>query len=401
MVGEKMPRLFILDPVCAQVLGHNLTSMVKFRSYFSSFARYEDIVCISSRLLPRSVAQKHGVERAFGFYYLNRINILDEDGNAVVDANIKLPDYEEMQQEEANLDMDKLFENYEIGNADSLFFPSVDFCSCIALFHKLRGSSPQQLPDIFLRFIGVMEYANSMLADPRRELVRQLRDLIELGYPIHVSAESAVYADKLSELIGSPVAATPVPPDHELLPMSENADFHVISPGSGRIDKGFNILPDIITEYRQKHPHSKVKFLIQNLPMWDLVHNMRSASQLYSAPGVELLPASISFEEMSEMFQQSHVVLMPYASDIYALRSSAILTEAVGYGRQILTSKGTGFEMEVSYFGLGQVCETVSDYVDAIHELSQSSRRILNSRANQARYRYSLYCLAQYKGWML
>lgn len=396
-----MPRLFILDPVCAQVLGHNLTSLIKFRSYFSSFGRYKKITCVASCLLPKSVARNHEIEQAFGFYYLNRINILDEDGNAVADASVKLSDYEELQQEAAELDMRKFFEHYEIGNADSLFFPSVDFCSCIALFQNLRNSLPQKAPNIFLRFIGVMEYANSMLADPRRELVRQLRDLIGLGYPIHVSAESAVYADKLSELIGSPVAATPVPPDHELLPMNENGDFQVISPGSGRVDKGFNILPEIIAEYRQRHPHSKVKFIIQNLPMWDLVHNMRFASQIYSAPGVELLPASISFEDMSNMFQQSHVVLMPYAPDIYALRSSAILTEAVGYGRQILTSKGTGFEMEVSYFGIGQVCETVSDYVAAIFKLSQSSRRTLNNRAIQARYRYSLYCLAQYKGWLL
>ncbi len=88
----------------------------------------------------------------------------------------------------------------------------------------------ERTPAVFLRFIGVMEYANSTLVDPKRELVRQISDLISRGYRINISAESAVYADKLADEIGSPVAATPVPPDHQLMPPSDAKDFCVISP---------------------------------------------------------------------------------------------------------------------------------------------------------------------------
>ncbi len=143
----------------------------------------------------------------------------------------------------------------------------------------------ERTPAVFLRFIGVMEYANSTLVDPKRELVRQISDLISRGYRINISAESAVYADKLADEIGSPVAATPVPPDHQLMPPSDAKDFCVISPGSGRVDKGFNLLPDIVAEYRRRYKQSDVRFVIQNLPMWELQYNMKSASQLYAAPG--------------------------------------------------------------------------------------------------------------------
>ncbi|TWB67817.1 hypothetical protein FBZ87_11360 [Nitrospirillum amazonense] len=395
-----MSRLFILDPVCAQLLGHNLTSLVKFRSYFSSFSYYDSIIPVASRLLPEAFAQENEVEQAFHFYYHNRMKVSDAQGRAIVDATAVLPDYEERMLELATTDAREFFERFSIGAADSLFFPSVDFFSCLAIFEMLRTLPPERAPRLYLRFIGVMEYSCRLYPDPKRELLRQVKDIISRGYPVFLSAEASVYADHLAELLDAPVAATPVPPFHDILPMDDGEEFVVVSPGSGRIDKGFNLLPSIISDFRRSYPRLKVRFLIQNLPPWDLEHNMKSASQIYAAPGVELLPSSISFEEMTAMFRRAHLVLMPYAADIYELRSSAILTESVGHGRQIITSRGTGFEKEVSYFNLGLVCADVGGYVAALAQFSQMSRRQLTNRANQARHRYTTYCLSQYKEWL-
>ncbi len=91
MGRNKLSRLFILDPVCAQVLGHNLTSLVKFREYLKSVTNHDEIICVASKLLPSAEARKHLLKQDFGFYYLNRINILNENGSPVADASVRLP----------------------------------------------------------------------------------------------------------------------------------------------------------------------------------------------------------------------------------------------------------------------------------------------------------------------
>lgn len=400
MVRKFMSRLFIVDPVCAQVLGHNLTSLSKFRSYFSSFKSFDKIICLASKLLPASISEELSVKRCFSFYYMNRINVRDEDGNSFQDYRVGQTEYEELQFDIAEIDMIDFFEEEGVQSTDSLFFPSVDYYSCLALFAKLRRTSPQKSPNVFLRFIGVMEYACSLIPDPKRELLRQLSDLIKKGYPIRVSAESAAYAQHLAMLINREVSATPVPPFHDILPITDDGPFVVISPGSGRMDKGFGLLPEIVGNVWKSHPEANVRFIVQNLPSWDLAHNMHTAAQVYAGPGVEVLPPSIDFQGIVELFKQCHLVLMPYSPSIYEMRSSAILTEAVGYGRQLLTSKGTGFESEVAYFGLGHVCSSIEDYSELIFKLSKRPRSELHQTAVFARSRYTSYCLSQYKEWL-
>lgn len=391
-----MHRILVVDPVCAQLQGHNLTSLKIFQKYLASLRPEATVSCVASRNLAPELANRDAIHAHFNFYYHNRMKLSDPSGRPIdaVDA------FDEEDQEGLAIeDFKSLREEYDLDNGDAIFFPSVDFYGALGALQLLEAYAPADAPSLYLRFIGVMEYASSAYADPQRELLRRVRRAMSKGYRVKIAAEASPYAAKLSRLLKTVVAVTPVPSNQSLVPLPEDGPFTVISPGSGRADKGFNLLPQIISILRQRYPALYIRFIAQNLPSWELKHHLNAASQLYAMPGVSLRNSSIDFSEMDEIFRSSHVVLMPYSEHIYALRSSAILTESAGYGRLVVTSTGTGFENDVRYFCMGRVCRTPEEYAEAIADYAQMPRRDLEQLSAQASRRYSIMCAAEYEDW--
>ena len=392
-----MKRVLLADPVCAQLLGHNLSLLINFRKYILSLNLYDKVELVSSTELPENLSTEFDVERLFHFYYHNRMNISGSRKFNSFKKDADHRNYEEECIDFAIEDFRNLISRLDVKNDDSIFYPGVDFYGAFGALQELQRHTVELAPSLYLRFMGVMEYSSRLFPDPRRELLRQIRACISKGYRIRLSAESSLYADHLATALEEPVAATPVPPFQSCHDLDGGDEFVVICPGSGRIDKGFNILPEIVKMFRINHEDKNVRFVIQNLPPWELENNIKYVTQLYATPGVEVLPASINFHEMSQLYKRSHIVLMPYDPNTYAMRSSAILTESVAYGRQVVTSRGTGFEGEVAYFNLGKLCSSVVEYADAIAQYSSMARSHLTSTSNQVRQRYVKYCSSQYR----
>lgn len=389
-------RLFIVDPVCAQGIGHNLASLCSYRGYISSLNLFERVEAIASMQLPELLGQVNDVRRIFSFNYWGALTLHDLNGNrlsASSDANTNA-------RERSRIEFMKFFADYQLGENDTVFFPSADYYGALGALSAQAAFPPKKAPRILLRFIDVLENFAFDDAQPDRTLYAAITHAISAGYTVRLSVESPLYAEHIAMQVGLPVDVTPVPPFQQSLPLSKDTPFTVIPPGSARLDKGFNILPDIIAHYRIHFPHDQVRFLLQSLPLHETDANIRTVNTLYAMPGVDLLPSLINADQMEAMFARAHLAILPYDNRTYARRSSAVLAESIAYGRPIITSAGTGFESIVRYYGVGAICRTVEDYSAEIHEFYRMGTDMLAKKCLQVRHRFLSDCTSSYKGWM-
>ena len=382
------PRLFLLDPVCVLPFGHNVPSLNYYRTYLAG--RFDVVGPFVCRHLPDTVRDAAAFVRHFGFYYHDFIRI-DAARDAAAAGALA---------EQARRDVAALFAAHDLGAGDRVLVPSADYHLVRALLDVLRRRPAAQRPRVFLRFIGVMEGASRDVADPFDDLLDRMRCAIADGLPISLAAETPAYADLLSVRIGRPVALVPYPLIGEQLPLPPPRPLRIYSAGSGRFDKGFMDLLAIARSVACSPLAGQVEFAVQLLPDAELRNVQSYASQLYACPGVTLLPAILTGAEIVAQYRQSHAVIMPYDADIYRLRGSAILMEALAYGRHVFTGDGTAFAAQVRYYGNGAVCRTTEEYVAAIAQLAAAPVQELAVRLGQARARFSIDTDAAYRNWI-
>ncbi len=388
------PRLFLLDPVCVLPFGHNVPSLNYYHRYLS--ARFNVVGPFVCRHLPDGVEDTARFERHFEFYYRDFIRIAAREtplpqGHGHSDDPLL---------QSARRDVAALLRDHAIGAEDRLFVPSADYYLVRALIDELLLRAPASRPRLYLRFIGVMEGASRGVAQPFEELLSGLRGAIAGGLPISLAAETPAYADLLSVRIGRPVAMVPYPLIGAQMPLPADPVLRIYSAGSARFDKGYLDLLSIARAVALSPLGPRVAFAIQLLPDAELQNVQAYTSQLYACPGVTLLPAILTGADILDQYRRCHAVIMPYDTDIYRLRGSAILMEAIAYGRSILTGDGTAFAAQVRYYGNGAVCGAQADYLTAIERLLAASRAEMELRLAQARSRFAIDTDAAYLNWI-
>jgi glycosyltransferase involved in cell wall biosynthesis len=362
--------------------------------------RYRETLVLASAALPEALASENGFERFFGFYYAAFFPFVDcdePDDPRETSPQRWFPDRLEAA---ATVDAERLLETYDVGPDDHILYPHADFYGVLGLLNALLAMPPDRRPTVFLRMIGVMETATHGYRSPLDEFCLRLGLALEAGLPLYFSAETPRYADEIAVAIGAPVTVTAYPEMSDLLPLPMSGPFVFYCAGSARFDKGFNDLLPIFTEVRQRDRDMNIRFVTQILADHELETQMATLAQLYAVPGVELQPASISAETMVETYCRSHAVLLPYDTDIYRLRGSAVLMEALCHGRPAITYDGSAFAELVRHYGLGKVVPNHTAMVDAIMEMAQSDRDMLERRARQARHRFLCDNAAAFETWM-
>ena len=275
----------------------------------------------------------------------------------------------------AGADLAALIARIEPGPDDAICYPSIDFHSLEGLVENIGALKRAGNPKILLRFIGVMENAARGFADPLRVALANVRILIECGLDVRLSAETPRYAEMLAIALNAKVSVTPSIEHGSMLPLPEHDFIHVVCPGSARGDKGFFELQNIFSSVRRRDPDLRVRFTTQILPDNEIVHQQVYHTKLYALPGVTVLPASISAEEMAGLYANCDLVLLPYEKDTYKYRGSAVLAEAVAYGRPVLTLDGTAFADQVRFFSIGEVCASGGELVEAIFCVRRDAAR--------------------------
>ncbi|OAI22818.1 hypothetical protein A1351_20405 [Methylosinus sp. R-45379] len=300
----------------------------------------------------------------------------------------------------AGADLEALIVSLAPGPDDAICFPSVDFYSLEGLVQNIEALKRAGNPKIMLRFIGVMENAAHGFADPLCVALANVRILIANGLNVRLSAETPRYAEMLAVALDAEVVVTPSIEHGSILPLPRHDFIHVICPGSARADKGFFDLESIFSHVRQRDPDLRVRFTTQVLPDKDIVHQQVYHAKLYALPGVTVLPTSVSAEEMAGLYASCDLVLLPYEKETYQFRGSAVLAEAVAYGRPVLTLEGTAFADQVRFFSIGDVLASRSELVEAILSFGATSRATRVARARHARRRYLSDLTSNYRGWV-
>lgn len=390
---EDMARLLIVDPVCAQAIGHNVAVNRYFRDFFLS--KFDDVKVLCAKALPSEVVAESGFVPFFNFYYHEYIPGISKfnDHIDLSSKNISI-DLENI----ATGDARRLFTEYNITSEDTILFPSVDFYGVIGILNAIGAMDPGNTPRLALRFIGVMENGTRSYRNPLDELVRRIKFLD--GVRILISAEVPSYADRLAKSLKQCVPVTPYPENGDQIPLNRSGAFIFYCPGSARLDKGFLSLHEIFKSVRRQDPTLKIKFVTQVLPDNQIADHQSYINALYALPGVKLLPSKITHKEMRDQYSRCHAVLLPYEAHIYESRGSAVVMEAASLGRPVLAVGGTGFASTLDFYGLGVNVSTVGDLPAAIVALAGKSRQTIEIQAKQARQRFLNDATASYRSWL-
>ncbi|WP_144769331.1 glycosyltransferase family 4 protein [Methylobacterium dankookense] len=356
---------------------------------------YDNVHCLGTKYLDSKISVDNKIERFFDFYYNEFINVLSSDIDPV-----GLTDTHETRKLLAERDIGRLLSEYQFDQSDAIFFPSIDIYSLMGLSAHRSELSSDQSPKLLLRFIGVMENAAPAYRKPLSVALMHIRGLITAGCNISISAETPAYADWLARELDLCVHVTPYGETREPLPLPETSDFHVVCPGSARIDKGFLRLESIFRQVRILDPDINIRFTTQCLPDREITNYQTYLAKLYACPGVSILPSSLSNDEIDSLYLSSDLILLPYDANIYKFRGSAVLMESASIGRPVVTLDGSAFSDQVSYYGLGLNCSDNLEIARRIVEYSQTPKSVRWRQSIQARSRFITDMLGVYRNWV-
>jgi hypothetical protein len=392
--SEYSSRLLICDPVCVFPYGHNVAAMENFKQFVGKY--YDEVLCFGCRRLPNDISGRYGIEQAFEYYYNDAMPLPKSE----MDATILRTHAQKAVA--AKEDLTRLLKRLQVGSADTLCYPSIDFYSLLALAEAIDELKEAGSPKLLIRLIGVMETASTaQYAKPLTVALALINRLCEAGLPVRLAAETPRYAEYLAMQLDRPVSVTANIEMREQSPLPEGEHFTVICPGSARYDKGFLNLADLFSSVRQRDPEMRIRFRTQVLPDRDLKHQIDYLIRLYAVPGTTILPSQLPAEELVTMYENADLVLLPYAHDVYQFRGSAVLIEAMLSGRHCLALEGPAFVDQMRYFGAGTVCSSIAEMADKVIAYSKESPVRRYASARQARGRFVRDLVTSYRDWVI
>lgn len=389
--------MLLVDPVCVSERGHNLPLLLDYQAFVGQVLGAQ-VQVHGSLLLPEHVSARTGVERTFPFAYGHVSQLM---------TNLHLQPGRGADQRNTAVALRESFTRL-LGMSTgpvSVVFPYADYLGVLACAAALESVQDPGRVTLCLRFIGVMETAAPPGKSPFADLADAVAMMRRRGVVVALAAESAPYAAELSAVMGEIVdlAPPPAPAWARSTALHGTDGGHnpvAYCPGSGRGDKGFTSLPEIVRRYRVAYPESLLEFVCQEpAPSLDpLLHQTRI--RLQALPGVEVLPSMISLDDMARQYAASAFVLLPYDRLTYRVRSSASLADAVAACAPVVTFTGTGLESYVAHYGLGKTAADLDSLVDACHDLSLEDPHDWRRRTSAALWRYDRDVESSWRRWI-
>jgi glycosyltransferase involved in cell wall biosynthesis len=411
MVDDKVSqsgRIFLVDHMCVLPYGHNLNALILFERAFRSYFRSP--ICLATRDLSDEAEEAALVDRILSYPYDGLIGTTKKGRSKQVDKTaqsgasylslLKLVAHRafytglnvflryDYVRARTVRDWRKVFRRYEIGPEDVIFFPSAEYYGCLSLLDLVRKLPPEQRPKIHFRMIGVMESANYTLESARPDFFAEIRRALADQIQLSISAETPPYCELIERMIGAPVIYMPYPLANDQEPLAWKDIKVVSSPGQGRADKGFLRLYAIISGLLKTGALEKFSFDVQNMRRTDNHFRARYESTLKHVPNLRLRPARMSQAEIDEAYRKSDILVLPYDSDTYAFRGSAVYQEGLAIGRPVVCSKGLGFSGLVTKYGNGLLASSDLEFSDKIIELAAWPKDVVEQRMTAARELY-------------
>ncbi|HFC93584.1 MAG TPA: glycosyltransferase family 1 protein [Leucothrix mucor] len=167
---------------------------------------------------------------------------------------------------------------------------------------------------------------------------------------VFLYAENELLAQSLSRVWGVRVGSLEIPVKkisfNKLESNHKNSILHVVYLGAAREEKGFHLLPRIISEVLKRvDGKPRVRFSIQCSPqIVGYTAKIEAAiKKLRKCPVgiVHLIMTEQSMQEYRVMLDSADVVLLCYQQENYRVRGSGIAVEAVVNGKNIIATPGT------------------------------------------------------------
>ena len=387
-IKKRYNRAFVPD--CAAILpfGHNAKAVKYFTSYFDSVAHeVKPLVCREiaqdfikfdeeAKKLPYLYSRrmiKNFIRPSFFSFNLNPVNsVFLRKLRKYIFKIIKYDIFECI----ILRTYKKIFKTYRVSNYDIFFFHSASYYSIFGILSILNKIDFDKWPKVHFRLINVLESAN-INNSGYTKLVGLLRET-HSRHPnafskISISTETPRYTQKIISDTNYPASILPYPPiDNRNFEKETSYNYFSVGfLGSGREDKGFFRILNIIKIFLEKYNYHSISFLVQSIEEKTIQedHNkMHYVSQLGAHPYINLLDSQLSEDHMNLNMCQCDILCLPYNKDIYRYRGSAMLMEALSDKKYVIASKGCGFSEFIPLLGNGAVVESDEDFADAIYE---------------------------------
>lgn len=199
----------------------------------------------------------------------------------------------------------------------------------------------------------------------------------ETAGPVSAGADAApTFAD--DEKPAEPVPAVPAAPAEDVqaaetvrtpIPEKKPGELWVVAPGRGRRDKGWGRLGNIASVVDLFDAGRTIKIVAQRPRAMDNLDSERDAFE--KMRNCILLDEIITNAELAVVMNNADVFLLPYDKNVYGIRGSAFVWEAVSNRKPLLVSANTALTEAIRH-GNGLACTDDLSFLTGIGKIVEN-----------------------------
>jgi glycosyltransferase involved in cell wall biosynthesis len=162
-------------------------------------------------------------------------------------------------------------------------------------------------------------------------------------------------------------------------------EFNVYYPGNVQIEKGYDLVLDLLERYSDAFPEYQVRFVLREMYVGKEVPAVaRRLKRL--GDRVTVIKGVMSDEQYKERFKQADVILLPYRRSAFFARTSAAYSDATLLGTPVVAVRGTWMGHNTQRLKNGAIFEenSVPEFFASLREVLENYDTYLK-RAEDAR----------------
>ena len=202
-------------------------------------------------------------------------------------------------------------------------------------------------------------------------------------------AETSEMADKWTEIIGIKCTNFPFPVEPQNCAISHTSvsdskiTFGILGPP--RKEKGFNLILKAYQQITLENCGDLMNFIIQVAPVWsncEVDNEVEEFRKLATqSSNIQLIENVLSHEEYTALWSKIDVILLPYSSSAYSLRSSGVLMEAIANAKPVITTANTLLACMADKYAASIKIEEDSEYLVIALKEAKSNFSKLNAKS--------------------
>lgn len=415
-----MKRLFIVDPSLKDMRGHHyaLTRAATQSAQALGF----DVCWLCSAEYDGALSLNNvSIEPAFGetMYAQYMMPAADKSGSRWVGRFMEklFPAKQTQPPKRENAFLDDLkaaLARHDANSEDRVFIHTADGVVFRALAPLLLEDNGVNTPRMHVATpynpTGIMP--NKGAPEEIDSAIAALKEAGLIGSRLFLYGENKTLADHLSahwRVAVQPLDLPVRPPDAAMVAAAQHyrrnelklgdEDFLLISLGAARLEKGFDLFPEIIRHALAMHAErnataanaTRIKFLLHATPqIIGRVPEIAAAIEALGAfpkENVELILEPLSDEDYQKILYASDAVVMPYRKKDYAVRGSMIVSEAIVAAKPIIGTANT-YPGEAALGAGGCAADTPQEFAEAVISM-MGERKESENRARAAAATYT------------